>query len=316
MRAGTMIEAIGVSKRFGQVTALDDVSVEVPQGTVLGLLGHNGAGKTTLVNVLTTMTEASSGTARIGGFDVRTQGEEVRRRIGLTGQYASVDEDLTGLANLVLIARLLGADRRQARRRADELLEAFDLSAAASRKVRTYSGGMRRRLDLSASLVGRPEVVFLDEPTTGLDPVSRNAMWEVVRRLVSQGTTVLLTTQYLEEADRLSDTVVVLSNGRKVAAGTPAALKAEVGQRTVTARLRPGEETSGAVAAVQRAGLTVTFDESRGVLVAPVTGFRDMSAVVQALNDGGIEPLEVSLTEPTLDDVYLALTGHDDPVAA
>lgn len=212
-----IIEVEHLSKSFGEVQALQDVTFSVPQGTVLGLLGHNGAGKTTLINILSTLLPPSSGTARVAGFDVSSQGNEVRSRIGLTGQFASVDEQLSGFDNLLLIGRLLGASRRQARQRAEELLELFSLTKAARRPARTYSGGMRRRLDLAASLVGRPNVVFLDEPTTGLDPVSRMDMWQIVESMVAQGTTVLLTTQYLEEADQLADDIVVIDRGQIIA---------------------------------------------------------------------------------------------------
>ncbi|MBM0274419.1 ATP-binding cassette domain-containing protein [Micromonospora sp. STR1s_6] len=310
-----MIEALDVGKRFGKVTALDSVSLEVPRGSVLGLLGHNGAGKTTLVNILATMITPSSGTARVAGYDVVSDGSKVRQRIGLTGQFASVDEDLTGMANLVLIARLLGAGRQQARERADELLAAFDLSDAATRPVQGYSGGMRRRLDLAASLVGQPEVVFLDEPTTGLDPVSRNAMWAVVQRLVGDGTTILLTTQYLEEADRLADSIVVLSHGRVVAAGTSAAMKAGLGRRTVTARLRTNLEALDARTVLERGGLAPALDESRDSLIVPVQGFQDLSTIVRLLGEARIEPAEVALTEATLDDVYLALAADEHKVS-
>ncbi|HEX2299266.1 MAG TPA: ATP-binding cassette domain-containing protein, partial [Pseudonocardiaceae bacterium] len=218
-----MIDAAEVRKTFGAVTALDGVSVTVPAGTVHGLLGHNGAGKTTLVNILTTLFPPTGGTATVAGFDVVRDAAEVRRRIGVTGQFASVDDDLTGMQNLVLLGRLLGASRREATRRAAELLELFGLAADADRPAEDYSGGMRRRLDLASSLVGRPDVVFLDEPTTGLDPESRLGMWDVVLTLVAGGTTVLLTTQYLDEADRLADAITVLAQGQVVAAAVPAA---------------------------------------------------------------------------------------------
>ncbi|MCK2241220.1 MULTISPECIES: ATP-binding cassette domain-containing protein [unclassified Crossiella] len=310
-----MIRASEVSKTFGKVTALDRVSVEVPQGTVLGLLGHNGAGKTTLVNILSTMFPPSSGTASVAGYDVVAQPTEVRRRIGLTGQFASVDEDLTGTENLVLIARLLGAGRRAARQRAAELMETFDLADAAGRAVKTYSGGMRRRLDLASSLVGQPRMVFLDEPTTGLDPSSRVGMWEVVEGLVAGGTTILLTTQYLDEADRLADSITVLSKGRVVAQGTAAQLKAEVGQRTVAVSLEPGTDPWHAVEAIRRGGKLPTFDPERNSISVPVLASKELVTVVRALDEAGIEPAGLALTEPTLDDVYLALT-HSSPSAA
>ncbi|GAB3499161.1 ATP-binding cassette domain-containing protein [Amycolatopsis cihanbeyliensis] len=310
-----VVEATEVGKTFGDVVALDRVSIQVPPNTVLGLLGHNGAGKTTLINILTTMITPSAGTARVAGFDVVGQSKQVRRRIGLTGQLASVDEDLTGRANLVMIARLLGATRRQARTRAAELLEVFGLTEAADRAVGGYSGGMRRRLDLAAGLVGLPQVVFLDEPTTGLDPGSRAAMWEIVQRLVAEGTTVLLTTQYLDEADRLADSIVVLSRGRVTASGTPTELKSQVGQQSLSIRLRSASAVSAAFTAIRQAGFGPSRDDSRQLVVTPLEHSSRMAAVVRALDDARIEPAELALTEPTLDDVYLALTGSGDAVA-
>ena len=307
MNTDVMIEADGVSKTFGSVVALDEVSVSVPRGSVLALLGHNGAGKTTLVNVLTTMLTPDGGSARVAGFDVVRQSRQVRARIGLTGQFASVDEQISGLDNLVLIAELLGASRREARLRADELLHTFGLTAAAKRSARTYSGGMRRRLDLAASLVGRPRVIFLDEPTTGLDPASRRGMWDIVSRLVDDGTTVLLTTQYLDEADHLADSITVLSAGKVVAAGTAAELKAQVGQRTVVTTLASPSDAEPVVAALKRAGMQPTWDPGRGVVITPVTRSTELAVVVRALDEVSVEPAELALTEPTLDDVYLAL---------
>ena len=305
-----MIEADDITKSFGDVLALDGVSVAVPRGSVLGLLGHNGAGKTTLVNVLTTMFPPTSGTARVAGFDVVTRGDEVRGRIGLTGQFASVDEQLSGIDNLVLIARLLGASRREARARADELLDLFDLTAAARRPAKTYSGGMRRRLDLAASLVGRPDVIFLDEPTTGLDPASRIGMWEIVEELVGDGTTVLLTTQYLEEADRLADSITVLSAGRVVASGTAAELKAQVGERAVHVTLTTQQDVPAAITSLERHGLAPVLDEAHAELRTPVHASADLAVVVRALDEVGVEVAELALTEPSLDDVYLTLAKN------
>jgi ABC-2 type transport system ATP-binding protein len=276
---------------------------------VLGLLGHNGAGKTTLVNVLTTMLPPDGGTARVAGFDVVRASRQVRSRIGLTGQFASVDEQLSGLDNLLLIARLLGAGKRDARQRSDELLATFGLTDAA----RAYSGGMRRRLDLAASLVGRPRVIFLDEPTTGLDPASRRGMWEIVEGLVDDGTAVLLTTQYLDEADRLADSITVLSAGRVVASGTASELKAQVGQRTVVATLTSAGDAEPVIASLKRAGLQPTWDEGRSAVTTPVTRSAELAMVVRALDEVSVEPAELALTEPTLDDVYLALA---QPAAA
>ncbi|MGH4011734.1 MAG: ATP-binding cassette domain-containing protein [Pseudonocardiaceae bacterium] len=301
-----MIDAVEVRKTFGDVTALDGVSVAVPAATVHALLGHNGAGKTTLVNVLTTLFAPTGGSAAVAGFDVVREAAEVRRRIGVTGQFASVDEDLTGSQNLVLLGRLLGASRREASRRAAELLELFGLAEAADRPAQGYSGGMRRKLDLASSLVGRPDVVFLDEPTTGLDPESRLGMWDVVRTLVDGGTTVLLTTQYLDEADRLADAITVLSQGQVVAAGTAAELKGRVGRRTVSATLAV-TDIGPALNTLRRAGLDPLL--SGRTLTAPVESSRELAVVVRALDDAGIEADELGLHEPTLDDVYLTLTG-------
>jgi ABC-2 type transport system ATP-binding protein len=306
-----MIEASGVTKTFGAVTALDGVSIQVPRGSVLGLLGHNGAGKTTLVNILTTMLPPTGGTASVAGFDVVTAGNEVRGRIGLTGQFASVDEQLSGTDNLVLIARLLGASRREARARADELLDLFDLTDAAKRPAKTYSGGMRRRLDLAASLVGRPDVIFLDEPTTGLDPASRIGMWEIVEELVGDGTTVLLTTQYLEEADRLADAITVLSAGKVVAAGTASELKAQVGKRAVHVTLAAPQDADTAVSALTRHGLAPVLDEAHAELRTPVETSSDLAVVVRALDEVHVEVAELALTEPSLDDVYLTLAKNN-----
>ncbi|MQA60669.1 MAG: ATP-binding cassette domain-containing protein [Actinophytocola sp.] len=302
-----MIEASNVSKTFDDVTALDGVDVRVPRGTVLGLLGHNGAGKTTLVNVLTTMLPPTSGTAKVAGFDVLRQGHEVRGRIGLTGQFAAVDEQLSGTDNLILIARLLGAGRREARVRAGELMDLFGLSDAAKRLAKTYSGGMRRRLDLAASLVGRPDVIFLDEPTTGLDPESRAGMWGIVEELIGDGTTVLLTTQYLEEADRLADAITVLSAGRVVASGTAAELKAQVGTRAVHVTLARPHDAPAAISSLERHGLHPVHDEPRAAVSTPVNASADIAVVVRAMDDVGVEVAELAFTEPSLDDVYLTL---------
>ncbi len=250
---------------------------------------------------------ASSGTARVAGFDVTGQSRQVCSRIGLTGQFAAVDEQLSGRDNLVLIARLLGANKREAKHRAEELLSLFDLTEAAKRPARTYSGGMRRRLDLAAGLVGNPDVVFLDEPTTGLDPTSRMGMWRIVESLVEDGTTVLLTTQYLEEADRLADSITVLSSGRIVASGTAEELKARVGQRTVTATLADPGDAEAALRAFTAAGFGPSHDEERHAVTAPVAASHELAAVVRALDEAGVEVSGLGLGEPTLDDVYLAL---------
>ncbi|MFI2313504.1 ABC transporter [Streptomyces sp. CB00072] len=311
-----VIEVAGLSKTFGSVAALDDVSLSVRKGSVLGLLGHNGAGKTTLVNILSTLLRPSRGRARVAGFDVVGDGVEVRRRIGLTGQYAAVDETLSGRDNLILIARLLGAGRADASARADELLEIFQLSDAARRRAKTYSGGMRRRLDLAASLVGRPDVLFLDEPTTGLDPVARRGLWQVVERLVEDGATVLLTTQYLDEADYLADSITVLAEGRIVASGTAAELKERAGSRNVSVTLRTDEAVLRTTEVLRRSGLDPApspGDEDGLVLVVPVRDSTEIATVVRATDEAGAEIAGLAYAEPTLDDVYMAL-NHSSAV--
>jgi oleandomycin transport system ATP-binding protein len=304
------IEAHGLVKNFGQTRALDGVDLQVPQGTVLGVLGPNGAGKTTAVRILATLLQADSGTARIGGYDVRTQAQDVRRMVGLTGQYASVDEDLSGTQNLVLIGSLLDLGRDQARVRAAELLDWFDLADAADRPAKTYSGGMRRRLDLAASLVGRPDIIFLDEPTTGLDPVKREDMWGVVRALVGDGSTVLLTTQYLDEADALADEITVIDHGRVIAHDTPIGLKRIVGGQTL--EVQPADATDlPAVAAILR-GVSGSEPElvRRGSLAVGVRNDAALAHVVQRLTAEGIAVTELSLHLPSLDEVFFSLTGR------
>ncbi|MBT2895102.1 MULTISPECIES: ATP-binding cassette domain-containing protein [unclassified Streptomyces] len=302
-----MIEVSDVTKSFGATRALDGVSLAVPRGSVLGLLGHNGAGKTTVVGILSTLSLPTSGRARVAGLDVTRNAEEVRRRIGLTGQYAAVDETLSGHANLVLIARLLGASRAQAAARAEELLDLFSLTDAALRKVKGYSGGMRRRLDLAASLVGQPEVIFLDEPTTGLDPSARRGLWAVVKRLVQEGTTVLLTTQYLDEADFLADSITVLSSGRVIASGTADELKDRVGHRSVSVTLRVAEDRPRAVRALEAAGLAPAHEQDGLVLTMPVKDSTGLAGVVRASDEAGVELAGLAFSEPSLDDVYMAL---------
>ncbi len=307
MVAETIIETRNLTKTFGKVTALDGVDITVPRGTILALLGHNGAGKTTLVNVLSTLLAPTSGTARVAGLDVQRDAAAIRSRIGLTGQFAAVDEMLSGRNNLILLARLLGAGRRAAASRADELLNLFELTEAADRRAGTYSGGMRRRLDLAASMVGRPEVIFLDEPTTGLDPVSRLGLWSIVEGLVQDGATVLLTTQYLDEADRLADSIAVLSSGRVIASGPGSELKAQVGQCTVHVTLRTPTDRPVAEAALRRTGMTPSYDETLVRLTAPAGSSADLAQVVRAMDSAGIEVAELGFAEPTLDDVYLSL---------
>jgi oleandomycin transport system ATP-binding protein len=305
------IQAEGLSKRYGTTTALDRVDLTVAPGAVLGLLGPNGAGKTTLIRILATLVRATAGTARVGGFAVHAQPARVRELIGLTGQFATVDDGLTGIENLVLIARLLELPRRTARARAAELLERFELADAAGRRVSTYSGGMRRRLDIAASLIGRPRLLFLDEPTTGLDPRGRSEVWDLVRGLAADGTTVLLTTQYLDEADRLASDIAVIDHGRIVATGTPAQLKARVGGQTLEVRPADRGALSGLTALVATvAGAPATVDIERGVVSAPLATAAStvLRAVADALDAAGVEATEVGIRLATLDEVFLTLT--------
>ena len=303
-------EAEGLVKRFGTTTALAGIDLAARRGTVLGVLGPNGAGKTTAVRILATLLRPDEGRATVGGHDVVTDAARVRRLIGLTGQYASVDEDLTGTQNLVLIGRLLDLSRHEARARAAELLAWFGLTDAAGRPAKTYSGGMRRRLDLAASLVGRPEVIYLDEPTTGLDPAKREEMWGVVRSLVDDGSTVLLTTQYLDEADALADEISVIDHGRVIAHGTPGELKRIAGSQTIVVRpTDPGR--IGAVAEILRAATGTDPELPRpGVLTVPVDDDAPFTAVVRRLDDAGIGVVELALRLPSLDEVFFTLTGH------
>jgi len=306
-----LIEAEGLRKRFGDTHALDGVDLQAGEGMVLGVLGPNGAGKTTAVRALATLLRPDSGRARICGYDVVKDAVQVRRMIGLTGQYASVDEELTGAENLVMIGRLLGLGRNAAKERAAELLARFDLTAAGGRAVRTYSGGMRRRLDLAAGLLGRPRVIFLDEPTTGLDPRARGGVWETVRGMVADGTTVLLTTQYLDEADALADEIVVLDHGKVVAAGTPAELKTRIGGQSLI--VRPAEIRHLDAVAVIVTGLTGSrpeIDRDTGAVTAPMDDPALLSEIVRRLDVEGIVVAELALRLPSLDEVFLALTGH------
>ncbi len=304
------IEAEGLVKRFGATLALDGVSFAVETGTVLGVLGPNGAGKTTAVRILATLLGADGGSARVAGHDVVAEAAEVRRAVGLTGQYASVDEALTGRQNLVMIGQLLDLGSRAAKARAAELLAWFDLTDAADRPARTYSGGMRRRLDLAASLVGRPAVVFLDEPTTGLDPSKREDMWAIVRSLVSDGSTVLLTTQYLDEADALADDIIVIDHGRVIAHDRPDGLKRIVGSQTLTVRpANPGQSAATAQVLAEVTGAAPKIDPARGVSVA-VTGDEAMTVTVARLAEAGIAVTELSLSLPSLDEVFFTLTGR------
>jgi oleandomycin transport system ATP-binding protein len=305
------IEAEGLVKTFGEVRALDGIDMVAREGTVFGLLGPNGAGKTTAIRVLSTLLRPDAGRASVGGFDVVRQPREVRRLIGLTGQYAAVDELLTGKENLSMIGRLLGLRSAEARARSTALLDAFDLAEASTKLVKTYSGGMRRRLDLAASLVGRPRLLYLDEPTTGLDPRSRLQLWEMIRGLVSEGVTVLLTTQYLEEADRLADEIVVIDHGRVIAAGTPQQLKTRVGGQVLQARPADPMDlpaTEKVLSAYAAEGESVYND---GQMVQATIGDRSaLGQVVRQLDDQGIAIDDLSLRKPSLDEVFLAVTGH------
>ncbi|MDB1086953.1 ATP-binding cassette domain-containing protein [Streptomyces sp. ACA25] len=302
------ITAEGLVKRFGTTTALDGVDLSVRQGSVVGLLGPNGAGKTTVVRVLATLLEPDSGTATVGGYDVRSDGHRVRQLIGLTGQYASVDELLTGAENLLLIGRLLGIPRARAKKRARELLEQFSLAEAGHRAVSTYSGGMRRRLDLAASLVGRPPLLFLDEPTTGLDPRARSELWDLIRQLTAEGVTVLLTTQYMEEADALADRIVVVDLGRVIAAGTPEELKARIGAQTLA--VRPAKEADLAVVRDVVAEVSGNPPDVKGQLVtAPVSDPALLSVLLRRLDEAGVVVTELALRGSSLNDVFLSLTG-------
>jgi ABC-2 type transport system ATP-binding protein len=305
------IEAEGLIKSFGATTAVDHLDLTVPSGQVYGVLGPNGAGKTTAVRLLATLLQPDGGHARVLGHDLVTEGHRIRARVSLTGQFASVDEDLTGLENLVLLARLLGHTRRGARRRAVELLESFDLESAGARQVKGYSGGMRRRLDIAASIVAQPQLIFLDEPTTGLDPRSRSQVWDLVRALVAEGTTVVLTTQYLEEADQLADSIAIIERGRVVAEGTARQLKASVGSGALHVRLQEPTDRPRAERALARALQAPVHLEADPV--ALTVGVADPGAVARALSELDVADIPVSdvaVGQPSLDEVFLALTGH------
>ena len=305
------IETIGLVKHFGETRAVDGIDLAIPAGMVYGLLGPNGAGKTTTIRVLATLLRPDSGTARVLGHDVAREPAVVRSKVSLTGQFASVDEDLTGRENLVLVARLFGHGWKSARSRADELLAAFDLAEAAGRQVRTYSGGMRRRLDIAASLVVTPDVLFLDEPTTGLDPRSRNQVWDIVRAIAGGGTTVLLTTQYLEEADRLADRLAVIDVGKLIAEGTSRELKSSVGSNTIHVRIAAADRLGEAESLLTRVlGPGVHNGTDAHTLTARVGAGARVPDALGALDSAGIEVTEFTLGQPSLDDVFFALTGR------
>jgi len=308
------IQADGLVRRFGKTLAADDISFTVPRGMVFGLLGPNGAGKTTTVRILSTLLRPDAGTARVAGCDIVRQADEVRQRIGVVGQYASVDEILSGRQNLIMIGRLRGLGWREARRRADELIERFDLTAPGGKSVKTYSGGMRRRLDLAASLVVSPPVLFLDEPTTGLDPVGRASTWDMISTMTRDGTTVLLTTQYLDEADRFADRVAVIDKGRVVADGTPAALKARVGRATLAVHLGEGLAEAAARALVGPFAFAAPFLRG-GDLMVPVRDLPAAANLIAALAHAGATLDQVSVVKPSMDDVFFELTGHPQSTA-
>jgi ABC-2 type transport system ATP-binding protein len=304
------IHAEGLRKCFGDVVALDGVDLAVPTGTVLGLLGPNGAGKTTAVRILTTILTPTAGQATIQGFDVATQPDEVRARIGLAGQYAAVDENLTGRENLILVGRLTHQPKATILPRAAELLERFRLDAAADRPVKTYSGGMRRRLDLAAALVHRPPILFLDEPTTGLDPSGRLDLWAVIEELVADGTTLLLTTQYLEEADRLADEIVVIDHGKVIAEGTAAELKARLGTTIIHVEFTDGSSIDAAKSVLAEVGATDIGDDGRSLEVKVADSGPALLDAVRRLDAAVLTPIAVTVREPSLDDVFLTLTGR------
>jgi ABC-2 type transport system ATP-binding protein len=304
------VQTRGLTKRYGDTWALRDLDLDVPAGTVLGLLGHNGAGKTTAIRILTTLAVPTAGTAAVAGHDVATQPHLVRRSIGVAAQQATVDGLLTAQANLVMVGRLYGLPRREAGRRAGELLARFGLAEQAGDLVKTFSGGMRRRLDLAASLVPQPSVLFLDEPTTGLDPRSRGELWDTLRDLVREGTTIVLTTQYLEEADRLADDIVVLDHGRTVAHGTPAALKAEMGGDRIDIAVAGPEDVPVALAATERfAARPAAADHDARLVTVPVAAGVRLIDVVRALDDAGVDAVDANRRGASLDDVFLTLTA-------
>lgn len=304
-------EAKNVAKYFGDVKALDGISLEAPQAKIFGLLGPNGAGKTTLVNVLSTLLVPDEGSAKVLGVDVRKDPAEVRRLIGLAGQFAAVDEFLTGRENMHMIGRLYHLSARQTKQRTKDILDKLHLSDAADRMVRTYSGGMRRRLDVGASLVGQPKILYLDEPTTGLDPATRLDLWQIIRDLVHEGTSILLTTQYMEEADELADQIAVIDKGKVIAEGTSDQLKKRLGGDVIEFQLESADHKEKALAAVHSIGSKApSYDESTRTISLPVKdGGKLLALVVRALDSAKIDPVSLSMHRPSLDDVFLALTG-------
>ncbi|MGB8000136.1 MAG: ATP-binding cassette domain-containing protein [Anaerobacillus sp.] len=306
------VEASGLFKKFGNHHAVDGVDLRVPQGTIYGVLGPNGAGKTTTIRMLATLLRPDAGTAKIFGYDVVKSPHMVRQLVGVTGQYASVDESLSATENLVIFSRLLGLGHKESRRKAAELLEEFGLTEAAKRPLKNFSGGMRRRLDLAASLIAKPPLIFLDEPTTGLDPRTRNQMWETIRQLVKSGSTVLLTTQYLQEADELADRVAVIDHGRVVAEGTVDELKRSIGASSLHVNLHNNEDLENArqiIARMLSVQLAVSPESNK--ITAPLSDTDLVTDVLIALRDAGIRLAEFSVQKPTLDEVFLTITGND-----
>jgi ABC-2 type transport system ATP-binding protein len=311
------IETDGLVKHFGGTRAVDGIDLTIPAGSIYGLLGPNGAGKTTTIRILATLLRPDAGTARVFGHDVVGDADDVRGRVSMTGQFASVDEDLTGRENLVLLARLYGYPRTRASERAVELLEAFGLTEAAPRQVKTYSGGMRRRLDIAASIVVTPEVLFLDEPTTGLDPRNRSQVWAIIRALVANGTTVVLTTQHLEEADRLADRLAVINDGRIIAEGTPAALKSSFGSGVLNVRLRdPGQREEAGRALTRVLDVPVTLEADPAALSARIEETDRIAHAFVELTRSSIEVTDFALGQPSLDEAFLALTDGPAPGSA
>jgi ABC-2 type transport system ATP-binding protein len=308
--AAPAVEAVELVKHFGQTRAVDGVSFVVPTGTVLGLLGPNGAGKTTLVRMLTTLSVPTGGTGRVAGYDILREPMQVRRSMGLTGQAATVDEILTGRENLKLIGSLYGLPKSHVREATERLFDRFDLTEAADRMAKTYSGGMRRRLDLAVSLLAAPPILFLDEPTTGLDPQSRSGLWAVLRELVDEGTTLVLTTQYLEEADHLADEIVVVDHGKVIAAGTPTQLKDQAGQASVVVTLTNAADLDDAARLMRSHSPEVHVERGSRRLTARAAGLGDMTRIAAVFESSGIELDDLGLARPSLDDVFLHLTGH------
>jgi len=304
------IEASGLVKRFGETCAVDGVDLAVRSGSVYGVLGPNGAGKTTTIRMLATLLRPDAGNARVFGYDIVREADAVRQAVSLTGQLASVDESLTGRENLILLGRLLGLKRTQAKTRADELLEAFGIAEAAGRLAKNYSGGMRRRLDIAASIVVTPQLMFLDEPTTGLDPRSRNQVWDIIRTLVAEGTTILLCTQYLEEADQLADGIAVIDHGKVIAEGSPGQLKASVGSGALRVRLLDPDQRPEAERVLAQELDSVHLEADPAALSAPVADADRAAEAVATLSRSGIGIADFSLGQPSLDEVFLALTGR------